>query len=178
MHMFSKAQSIFLLILISIVIMSCKVHHLYFVRHAEKAGAMQKDPPLTERGEKRALDLALLLGNRNIGEVYSTRTDRTLSTAKPIAENHSLSVKIYSPDTVGVLLNRLMKGTQNVLVVGHSNTVLPMLEILGVKHGKKEIADWEYDNIFSVSIRDRGRKGKKVNLKVQKYGQQSRPDIY
>lgn len=166
-------KAIFLPFLFSIILISCKVHHIYLVRHAEKAGAMQKDPPLTDAGTQRAGDLASLLSGKKIGEIYSTKTIRTMSTAQPLAAKLGREVQPYSPDTVLVLLNRLKNGKQNALVVGHSNTVLPMLEMLGVSHSKKEIPDWEYDNIFRVTFRNKGLIGQKVNFKALKYGQPS-----
>ncbi len=96
-----------------------------------------------------------------------------MSTAQPLAAKLGREVQPYSPDTVLVLLNRLKNGKQNALVVGHSNTVLPMLEMLGVSHSKKEIPDWEYDNIFRVTFRNKGLIGQKVNFKALKYGQTS-----
>lgn len=99
-----------------------------------------------------------------------------MSTAQPLAAKLGREVQPYSPDTALVLLNRLKNGNQNALVVGHSNTVLPMLEMLGVSHSKKEIPDWEYDNIFRVSFRNKGNIGQKVNFKALKYGQPSAPN--
>lgn len=169
-------RAIFLPFLFSIVLISCRVHQVYLVRHAEKAGAMQKDPPLTDAGTQRAGELANLLAGKKIREIYSTKTIRTMSTAQPLAARLKLKVQPYSPDTVLVLLNRLKNGNQNTLVVGHSNTVLPMLEMLGVSHSKKEIPDWEYDNIFRVTFRKKGSKRQKVNFKALKYGQPSAPN--
>lgn len=169
-------RAIFLPFLFSIVLISCRVHQVYLVRHAEKAGAMQKDPPLTDAGTQRAGELANLLAGKKIREIYSTKTIRTMSTAQPLAARLKLKVQPYSPDTVLVLLNRLKNGNQNTLVVGHSNTVLPMLEMLGVSHSKKEIPDWEYDNIFRVTFRNKGSNGQKVNFKALKYGQPSAPN--
>lgn len=174
--MILKVRSVLVGILFSTVVMSCRVHHIYLVRHAEKAGAMQKDPPLTDAGTQRAGDLAKLLERKKIGEIYSTKTIRTMSTAQPLANMLEFKVQPYSPDTVLLLLNRLKYGHQNALVVGHSNTVLPMLEMLGVKHLKKEIPDWEYDNLFRVTFRNKGGIGQKVNFKALKYGKPSEPN--
>lgn len=158
-----------------LVISSCKVHHLYFVRHAEKAGAMQKDPPLTEAGVQRAADLSTLLNHKNVEAIFSTQTIRTMHTARPLADKLNLTVQVYAPDTVASLLANLKAGVKNVLVVGHSNTVLPMLVMTGVKPEKNEIPDWEYDNLFRVTCIQRGHSAVRVRLKALKFGQPSKP---
>jgi phosphohistidine phosphatase SixA len=158
-----------------LVISSCNVHHIYFVRHAEKAGAMQKDPPLTEAGMQRAVELSALLDKKKIEAVYSTQTIRTMHTAKPLADKLNLLVQLYTPDTVANLLTNLKAGRKNSLVVGHSNTVLPMLVMTGVKPEKNEIPDWEYDNLFRVTFIHKSRNDVSVRLKALKFGQPSKP---
>jgi hypothetical protein len=43
-------------------------------------------------------------------------------------------------------------------------------------HSKKEIPDWEYDNLFRVTFRNKGGIGQKVNFEALKYGQPSEPN--
>jgi phosphohistidine phosphatase SixA len=162
-------------VLIFCLLTSCQVNRLYIVRHAEKAAEMQKDPVLTTAGERRALDLSNLLRNKHITGIYSTNTIRTRSTVKPLANELGLPVTIYAPDTVGNLLGRLKSNPVNALIVGHSNTVLPMLSLLGLQTAKQEIPDWEYDNIFVVTLRKQGNNKYALKLKSGKYGQKSFP---
>ena len=43
---------------------------------------------------------------------------------------------------------------KTVIVVGHSNTLLPCIEVLGGTSLVKEIGDKEYSNLFTVRIPD------------------------
>jgi 2,3-bisphosphoglycerate-dependent phosphoglycerate mutase len=55
---------------------------------------------------------------------------------------------------------------KNILVIGHSNTILPIVKRLGVKNiSIHEIPDDEYDYLFVVTY-----KKNKATLKVEKYG--------
>jgi phosphohistidine phosphatase SixA len=173
--MMKRDLLVMLIVVLMLVISSCKVHHIYFVRHAEKAGAMQKDPPLTEAGMQRAGELSSMLDKKKIKAVYSTQTIRTIHTAKPLADKLNLPVQLYKPDTVANLLTNLKAGMKNSLVVGHSNTVLPMLVMTGVKPEKNEIPDWEYDNLFRVTFIHRSHNDVSVRLKALKFGQPSKP---
>jgi hypothetical protein len=53
-----------------------------------------------------------------------------------------------------------------VVVVGHSNTLLPLLKALGVTESVAEIKDEEYDHLFKVEL----RQGKPAVLKASRYG--------
>ena len=66
------------------------------------------------------------------------------------------------------LRKRLLSGFRGktIVVVGHSNTVLEIIEALGGKKPFREIADNQYDNIFKIDISARG----KVKVLAQKYG--------
>jgi hypothetical protein len=57
---------------------------VFLVRHAEKQ-TDGEDPALTAAGRQRALELARLLGESGISEVYSTDFARTRDTAAPLA---------------------------------------------------------------------------------------------
>ena len=166
---------VMLVAVLMLVISSCNVHHIYFVRHAEKAGAMQKDPPLTEAGMQRAEELSTLLDKKKIKAVYSTQTIRTKHTAKPLADRLNLPVQLYTPDTIANLLTNLKVDRKNSLVVGHSNTLLPMLVMIGIKPEKNEIPDWEYDNLFRVTFIHKSRNHFSVSFKALKFGQPSTP---
>lgn len=43
---------------------------------------------------------------------------------------------------------------KSVIVVGHSNTLLPCIAVLGGTSPVKEISDGEYSNLFTVRIPD------------------------
>lgn len=102
------------------------------VRHAEKATAPAKDPPLTEAGHQRAQRLAESLESIPLDAVYSSAYQRTRQTASPVAQAQRLTVIDYAPDDAAAFATRLRtshpRGT--VLVVGHSNTLPPLARAL------------------------------------------------
>lgn len=156
---------------IFISFVSCSSAKIFFVRHAEKSNVTKVDPPLTPDGEKRAVDLAKTLKGKKIKHIYSTQTTRTVSTAKPLSEALSIPIDLYAHDTMPKFLYRVLESGENALVVGHSNTVLKMIEELDLQPTKKEIAEAEYDNLFVVYLkRKNGQGGYKLQLKELKYG--------
>lgn len=153
------------------LLVNCSTTQIYLVRHAEKASSPPGNPPLTEAGQQRAMALAETLQNKNIRHVYSTKTLRTMSTAEPLAKQAGLAIQAYSPDTLWETvryLTGLPKG--NVLVVGHSNTLLPMLDQFPVKHAKQTIPDSDYDNLFIVSYKKRFGKATRMQLQETTFG--------
>jgi broad specificity phosphatase PhoE len=102
------------------------------VRHAEKASAPSKDPPLTEVGRQRAQRLADALQGTRLDAVYSSPYQRTRLTAEAVAKAQGLPVVAYVPDDAAAFATRLRadhpRGT--VLVVGHSNTLPPLARAL------------------------------------------------
>jgi len=156
---------------IVISLFSCNAAKIYFVRHAEKSLAVKNDPPLTPEGEKRALELEKVLKGKKIRHIYSTQTNRTISTAKPLAESLALPISYYAHDTMPKFLYRILESGENALVVGHSNTVLRMIEELELRPSKKEIPDFEYDNLYVVYLKSKnGRGGFNLRLKELKFG--------
>lgn len=153
---------------------SCNVTRIYVVRHAEKSTDFKQDPPLTKDGQARAADLAKVLNGRKIAKIYSTETNRTRSTAMPLASQLNLPIQYYGNDTLPKFIFRLLDSAENALVVAHSNTVLKILAELELTPNKKEITDSEYDNLFIVSLRYKDdRVGYKIKLKETHYGKPS-----
>jgi phosphohistidine phosphatase SixA len=126
---------------------------IYVVRHAEKeTSPTLTDPPLTSEGEQRALALRDTLGSRNVEAVFVTNTERSRATAAPLATALQLTPQVY--DKTGDLAKRIvgeLKG-KTVLVVGHSNTVLPLVTELGATPEITRVEDGEYDYLFEVKI--------------------------
>ena len=94
------------------------------VRHAEaepeSAGPQRQLTPL---GQRRALDLARLLGETPVKAVYSTQYARTRLTAEPVARAAGAPLVTVEdiPRTVAALAAAPWGST--TVVVGHSNTV-------------------------------------------------------
>lgn len=159
-----------LILVLATSVTSCApTTHIYIVRHAEKATNDPKDPELTSDGVLRANVLALKLRSLNIKKIYATNFKRTTATAKPLSDAIHIPVENYHRDTSGLMMRHLVISNLNALVVGHSNTVLPLLDSLNISHAKKDIGDNEYDNLFIINI----KKGQVIGLQEQKYGPKS-----
>lgn len=130
---------------------------VFLVRHAEKATADGgEDPPLTEAGLQRARALVEALPVDQISTIYTTPFVRTRETAAPVAEAAQLEPTLVDPaDIEGLvrMLERTPRGSA-ALVVGHSNTLPPILEGLGVD--RPEIADDQYGDLFVVRLDEDG----------------------
>ena len=125
-------------------------NYIYVVRHAEKAVSPPSDPPLTVAGQQRAVDLANLLKEKNIAFIYSTNTTRTLKTATPLSDSINKAITLYSPDTTALFVSKLKSLKSNVLVVGHSNTVLELLDSFNLSHNLQHIPDDGFNNLFII----------------------------
>ena len=148
---------------IFLIFSSCS-HTYYVVRHAEKAAQeanMSSDVPLTEEGKKRAEELKEILKNKKIGLVYSTNTIRTKSTAQPTADYFHLPIEIYGPRPDSAFIASIKSKKKNMLIVGHSNTVDDIVNMLcGKKEVPDDLPDTEYNKLFVIKI-----KGKKISFK-------------
>jgi broad specificity phosphatase PhoE len=129
---------------------------IYVVRHAEKVTTdiTNKDPLLTEKGQKRALDLAKKLKKQKLSAIYCTDYQRIKLTAQPISEKQNIIIQIYNPKNLKAFAEKLLQENKSkkVLIVGHSNTVLETIEALGGKRPIASISDNEYDYFFSIKI--------------------------
>jgi len=131
---------------------------MIFVRHAEKALTPVDDPALTPDGQLRARELARQLVDADvvagIDAIYSTNYRRTVQTAQPVADALDLEVNLYDPDDNEAVLERILKEHKGkiILVVGHSDTLPTLIADLGASKLVPPIAEYEYDNIYIVSI--------------------------
>ena len=130
---------------------------VFLVRHAERAdttkGApamMGADPSLSEAGQLRAAALATVLKDARISAIFVTEYKRTQQTAEPLAKALGLTPVVVKANDTAALIAQLKQATNNVLVVGHSNTVPDVIKALGVTT-PVTIADTDYDNLFLVA---------------------------
>ncbi len=138
--------------------------HIYLVRHAEKSGP-SGDVPLSAQGFARAQLLAEQMKTKQLHGVYSTRYQRTQQTARPAAGIFGLTPVIYADGDS--LMRQLIKAKgKSYLVVGHSNTVLPMVKIAGIDPDLQFIEEDAYHNLYRIKLRN----GKAVKLQEFKYG--------
>jgi 2,3-bisphosphoglycerate-dependent phosphoglycerate mutase len=163
-------KKIFLILIfcsiVSFTIQAQETSKIWIVRHAEKQSE-KADPALTPEGEKRAKSLAKYLKKEKVAYVFSTNYLRTKQTAIPTAKQKALETTIYDAkdnEALIQVIKNLPKGS-NSLIVGHSNTVLVILEMLGALAPIQTLKDDDYDFIFQLTIN-----GEVVKLKTSRYG--------
>lgn len=137
---------------------------IYLVRHAEKQTG--PDPDLTVVGRARADILSRELQNAGLTEIWSTDTTRTIETAKPTANSTSLPIQIYDAGRQDVFAKRLKATPGTMLVVGHSNTIPDLVDLLGGKPGAPIVEATEYDRLYVVTV-TKGR----VKSELRRYGE-------
>ena len=131
----------------------------YLVRHAEKdtsvAGAtmMQANPPLSEKGIQRSTRLASLLEKENIDYIFSTKYLRTQSTAQPLATLIGKEIQFYEI-TKGTAFSDSIQQMpflgKTLLIIGHSNTIPPLVNALIKTNKYQNLSDNEYGFIYKV----------------------------
>jgi broad specificity phosphatase PhoE len=127
---------------------------IILVRHAEKVDASQ-DPELTDAGKQRAESLAKIVKKYKPGAIYSTDFKRTRDTAAPMAARRRLKVEIYDPKKPADLIDTIMKSkTKRFMIVGHSNTIPGLANLLGKKELFKNLDDAEHGVIWIVRLKD------------------------
>lgn len=126
------------------------------VRHAEKASQTESDPVLSDAGAQRAKDLAVALADARVSAVITTNLQRTrLTAAEVIAATKLTPIVVnaggqtHAVDVASAIMKRAPG--EIVLVVGHSNTVTPIVAALG---GPKlpNLCDSQYSNIFILEM--------------------------
>jgi broad specificity phosphatase PhoE len=132
---------------------------VFIVRHADKKSSDEQSL-LSAAGFKRAEDLRRVLSSVKLKAVYRTEFKRTLQTAAPTAAEHALTpIEVKSDDVKGLAKTlRALPGDEDVLVVGHSDTVPDLLNELGVST-RVAIGKGDYDNLFIVAPRGAGEPG-------------------
>ena len=141
---------------------------IWVVRHAEKLTDFPKDvnPDLNEKGLQRAEDLKQYLSKKKIGKIFSTPFLRTKNTAEPLAKILNIKVEIYETKVDADFANKIKAlPNKSILIVGHSNTVIEIVKVLGAKPPVQTLKDDDYDFLFKVKI-----KGDKASVKTHHYG--------
>ena len=129
-----------------------KTDAVFLVRHAEKT-TEKTDPGLTRAGKARALALANRLGGEGITHIYSSDYIRTRDTVEPLATKMGLEVEIYGPRDLPAIAAKLKATPGRHLVVGHSNTTPPLVELLGGDGGTPIVEATEYDRLYIVATK-------------------------
>ena len=128
---------------------------IFIVRHAERLSLEDDASLLSPAGKKRALELKRVLSDVELRAVYCTEYKRSRQTAEPTAKAHGLEAIQIDSDKTPALVEALVKHPpeEDVLVVGHTDTIGELLAALGVVR-KVAIAKTEFDNLFVVTPRE------------------------
>lgn len=140
---------------------------IWLVRHAEKADTPAANPPLTRLGQQRAKLLTKNLNGDKISAVYITNFTRTAQTAKPVIDKYNLTPIVYDASDVKNLAAKILQENKgkNVLIVGHSNTIVPTIVALGGESPFASLSEEDYDILFKVTV-----KNGKADLEMSYYG--------
>jgi len=170
-----KKIKIGLILFLAVVVLSCRtdvpgITTIYIVRHAEKDVSDHKnqDPELSVEGRERAEALAGRLKRIKLDAAFGTKYKRTSQTAFLCAKNSNIEIQTYDAhDFRGIteLVKTKHRG-QKILIVGHSNTVLELVEAFGASRPLAVLSDDDYDFLFELKIDSKG----KAELKTQHYG--------
>jgi broad specificity phosphatase PhoE len=131
---------------------------IIFVRHAERETAQmadQNDPPLSAAGQDRAERLVKRIGKLRPGAIYSTNYKRTRDTVGPLAKKRNKTIEIYDPSKPQDLISAINTSkTKRFVVVGHSNTIPPLVNLLTGKDLFKNLQEPEYSVIWVVKMKN------------------------
>jgi 2,3-bisphosphoglycerate-dependent phosphoglycerate mutase len=130
----------------------------FVVRHSEKDTTGGSNADLNPIGRGRANTFATILKKIKIKTVLSTDKPRTKNTAKPIANAKKCPVGIYDPKKHQEVLEKLIaenKG-KKIFMVGHSNTVPQIINILRGSNEEKEFSELDYSRLYIVSVKKIG----------------------
>ena len=142
---------------------------VFLIRHAEKEDEPRQDPPLKKEGVARSQELARLLGGAGIKSIYTSQFTRTKLTADPLATKLGLTAaaislksnpanprQIAEESTAEVVNKILERPGENVLVVGHSNSIPDVIKMLG-GDVVPTIDERKFDDLFIVTVYAKGK---------------------
>jgi len=153
---------------------------VFLVRHAEREEVPKQDPPLKKEGVLRSQELARLLGSAGVKTIITSQSARTKQTAEAFASKAGLTVtsislksnptnpRLIAEESTAEVVNKILERPgENVLLVGHSNSLPDVIKMLG-GDVVPTIDERKFDDLFIVTVYARGKAGV-VHLK---YGAQ------
>lgn len=148
---------------------------VYIVRHAEKDSTSdQADPSLSPLGLVRAQALRQTLERRHPAALFVTDTKRTRATIDPLAQALKLEPQVYDARRGRDLADKVLKeyAGKSVVIVGHSNTILSLIDDFGAIPPVDEIGENEYEYLFTVHTAD----GMQPIVETRGYGAERKPN--
>jgi len=124
---------------------------IFLMRHAEKAVDGTKDPELSQKGKEMASTLDSLLKEVKVNAVFSTPYKRTKMTANGVAARNAVNIRDYDPFKVKSLLTQIdQERLENIVVIGHGNTVPEFVNSLVSGAGVKVMEESDYGKLFVI----------------------------
>ncbi|MBO6524380.1 MAG: histidine phosphatase family protein [Balneolaceae bacterium] len=161
---------VFVLLFLQFSFISCDKSEdeatLIFVRHTERADDGTNDPPISQQGIDRAVNLYHVLRDNGykISAVYSTDWLRTRMTGQPTADSLNLTIELYDQEDPETFVNSMIqrhKG-ESALIVGHFDSTPFFINLI---LGEERITEpTEYGELFIVNTSEIGSAEVEVKL--------------
>lgn len=129
---------------------------IVLVRHAEKDASVANnpDPDLSPEGRGRARRLVEVLRKYKPHEIFSTDYKRTRQTVEPIAATRKKEIQTYDPSKQADLVAKIMASeTDHYLIVGHSNTIPVLTNLLAKKELFRNLLETEYGVFWVIRLK-------------------------
>ncbi len=131
---------------------------VYLVRHGETCLDQGSNPHLSSYGRDRASELARVLMDEEIQEIYSTPFYRTIETATPISESTGKPITQIAVQAgfVAELASTIRESTaERILISGHSNTTPALINLL-IGTTLPDLTEFDFDRLYVVHLREDG----------------------
>lgn len=130
-----------------------KITKIILLRHAEKEKDGSKDPKLSELGLQRAEKLSLMLSDFSIDKLFATNYIRTKETLSVISKKNNLAIINYDAKDANFAKN-LVKNElgKTVIIVGHSNTIPKLANVLIKKDTYTDLLENEYGKLWILTF--------------------------
>lgn len=143
---------------------------IWIVRHGEKdkSDPENSNPALSAEGRIRAEELAVHLKEVKFNIAFSTPFKRTHQILEPLVKKNKIDIKDYR--NIEVLANDIIKDYigKTIVIAGHSNTILEIIEAFGLKRPIEVVTEKDYSYLFHVIIDGDQRK-----VEMDSYGENS-----
>ena len=120
---------------------------VYVMRHLERDAG--KDPSLNAVGAKHAEELSAWFRRDRPKTIFVTPFRRTQETVAPLAKRLRIDPITYDPAKPELMIAQVKASKGPVLIVGHSNTVPKIVEVLGGSSAP-DLADTDYGRIWII----------------------------
>jgi phosphohistidine phosphatase SixA len=151
--MIAKAcrRTLWCVMVVAVAAQADSARTIVLVRHAERAGGTSPEVGISEAGQCRAGILAGMLTDAGVSRIFTSEVARTQQTAAPLAGKLMLKPEVVPAKDVDGLVAKLRSANGVTLVVGHSNTLPRIVQLLGAGE-VSPIADNEYDRLWVVTL--------------------------